>query len=83
METLIERRSGAALSGLTPPGADTSKIVQAGMLVQAVLGSVGAVEYLKARDIDASIITRVLAGGRVRCNDDLALALALPEPVAS
>lgn len=73
MEPLIDRRTSSALPSLSFSEANTTRIVQQGMAVQACLGSVGAVEYLKARRIDSKVITRVLTGGRVRCDDDTVL----------
>ena len=39
------------------------------------IGTIGAVEYLKAHDTDSRVITRVLTGEHVRDDDMLALAL--------
>jgi hypothetical protein len=44
-------------------------IVKQGIRLQASLGTIGAIEYLKARDISGAVITRVLADGRLRKED--------------
>jgi hypothetical protein len=55
-----ERRAG---------GADT---VEQALRIQACLGTVGAVEYLKGRAVDGAVIGRVLTGARVRMSDHAA-----------
>lgn len=73
METSIERRTTAPLpSPLSRT--DTARIVQQAILLRACLGTVGAIEYLKARGIDSKVITRVLAGDCVRSEDKATLA---------
>ena len=49
-------------------------VVRQGLGLQACLGTVGAVEYLKANGINGAIIGRVLSGGRVRDDDRAILA---------
>ena len=70
MESLqIDRR--ATMPGAAA-GADilrTTRIVRQGLLLQACLGTVGAVEYLKAHAITGAVIGRVLSGERVRQED--------------
>ena len=68
----MDRRTTAepARSGFAP----FSDIVKQGILLQAWLGSTGAVEYLKARGIDSKVITRVLGGECLRSSDHAALA---------
>lgn len=73
MEPLIERRLTGAPPSLSFSEANTTRIVQQGIALQTSLGSVGAIEYLKARSIASVVIARVLAGGQVRCEDDTAL----------
>ena len=43
-------------------------------MLRACLGTVGAIEYLKAYGIDSKIITRVLTGDCVRGDDKATLA---------
>ena len=72
METLIDRR--AIVAPASSSFAQSSKTVQQGILLQACLGSMSAVEYLKARGIDSRVSTRVLGRERVRGEDNAALA---------
>lgn len=73
MDTLqLERRSTQDAGG-EPEPTEASGIVQAGILFQASLGSISAVEYLKANDIDGAVIRRVLGEGRMRADDRAAL----------
>jgi len=74
MEILIERRAAAALPSLGFCKANSTTIVQQGIVVQACFGSVSAIEYLKAHNIDSKVISRVLTGGQVRRDDNTALA---------
>ncbi len=74
MEILIERRAAAALPSLGFSKANSTTIVQQGIVVQAGFGSVSAIEYLKAHNIDSKVISRVLTGGQVPCDDNTALA---------
>lgn len=48
---------------------DKAGIVRQGMLIQARLGSIGAVEFLKARDVGGAVIRRVLTSRQVRAED--------------
>lgn len=50
-------------------GSDT---VRQALRIQACLGTVGAVEYLKGRAVDGAVIGRVLAGAHVRVSDQIA-----------
>jgi hypothetical protein len=44
-------------------------IVKHGVHLQACIGTIGAVEYLKANGIASEIIVRVLSDGRTRSED--------------
>jgi hypothetical protein len=48
---------------------DKAGIVRQGMRIQARLGTIGAVEYLKARDVGGAVIRRVLTSQQVRADD--------------
>lgn len=70
METLTtDRRMKLATAGAIRYPSDMTTTVQQGLLVQAGLGTVGAVEYLKAHDIGAAVIERVLTSADVRDAD--------------
>jgi hypothetical protein len=75
MESLqIDRR--ARMPGASA-GADLSKttrIVREGVLLQPCLGTVGAIEYLKAHDVSSAVIARVLSRERMRQEDQAMLA---------
>lgn len=64
----IDRRlaSPSAFPNDIHGGAD---IVRQALRIQACLGTVGAVEYLKGRTVDGAVIRRVLDGARVRASD--------------
>lgn len=55
-------------------GADSANIVRQALLIQTRVGSMSALEYMKAHDIGGAIITRVLTGRCVRQEDVNALA---------
>lgn len=57
-------------------------IVKQGVRLQASLGTIGAIEYLKARDISGAVIIRVLSGGRLRVEDRDAWASPVSGPVS-
>lgn len=48
---------------------DKAGIVRQGMLIQARVGTIGAVEFLKARDVGGAVIGRVLTSQQVRAGD--------------
>ena len=67
MHTSTERRS-ESYRGLR--GAEFNAcIVRKGVLVQRRSSTPSAVEYLKANDVDARVIERVLAGRDLRHDD--------------
>jgi len=77
METLtIDRRAPAAASAV-PGASDPRTIVQQGIGIQTRLGTIGAVEYLKAHDIGGAVIHRVLASEEIR-NEDREMREASP-----
>lgn len=49
-------------------------VVRRGLIVQRDLGTISAIEFLKANAVEAAIIQRVLAGNAVRAEDREALA---------
>lgn len=55
--------------------APVEQIVQQGILLKHALSTVAAIEYLTARDIDPTVIRRVIAGNTVRESDRIALEL--------
>jgi hypothetical protein len=65
---LIERRDPASMAN-PPLGKDRSGIVRRGMLIQESLGTIGAVEFLKAHDVEGTVIGRVLTSRQVRFDD--------------
>ena len=50
------------LAGLDAHGAADSATAEAARAIQADAGTPSAVEYLKARDVEGSVIERLLAG---------------------
>lgn len=51
-----------------------AEIVRRGLLVQREMGTISAIEFLKANAVEAAIIQRVLSGNAVRAADQEALA---------
>ena len=49
-------------------------VVRRGLVVQRDLGTISAIEFLKAHAVEAAIIQRVLGGNAVRNEDREALA---------
>jgi hypothetical protein len=49
-------------------------VVRRGLLVQRDMGTISAIEFLKANAVEAAIIQRVLSGNAVRAEDRDALA---------
>jgi hypothetical protein len=64
----IERRQPASMTN-PPLSTDRSGIVRRGMLIQESLGTIGAVEFLKAHDVEGAVIGRVLTSRQVRFDD--------------
>ena len=75
MESLqIDRRASLPGAAASADISRTTRIVRQGVLLQACLGTVGAVEYLKAHAITGPVIGRVLSGEHVRQEDRVRLA---------
>lgn len=82
METVQADRRAMGTASLEDPGAagcarDLAAIVRQALRLQACIGTAGAVEYLKAYDLRAQVIGRVLSGGMVR-GEDLGPRIATP-----
>jgi hypothetical protein len=58
----------------------SADVVRRGLLVQRDLGTISAIEFLKAQGVEAAIVQRVLSGNAMRAEDREALA-ALGEGV--
>jgi hypothetical protein len=75
MESLqIDRRARLPAASASADLTRTTRIVRQGVLLQACLGTVGAVEYLKRHEVSGAVIGRVLSGERVRQEDQALLA---------
>jgi len=55
------------------PYADATHIVRQGMQIQASLGTLSAVEFLKQHGVHGAVIHRVLMGEQVRMDDQLVI----------
>lgn len=55
-------------------GDERSAVVREGILIKHRTGTISAIEYLKANEIDSAVIQRVLGGSGLRSEDALALA---------
>lgn len=70
MESLhTNRRAASTRATLGLSGGDRNNVVRQALLIQDALGTISAVEYLKAHDVGGAVITRVLTGQRVRSGD--------------
>jgi len=67
-----DRRAALAPASAELP--ETTRIVRQGVLLQARLGTVGAIEFLKARAVSGAVIRRVLAREQLRREDQVAPA---------
>lgn len=76
----IDRRATMPGAAASADLLKTTRIVRQGLLLQACLGTVGAVEYLKAHAIAGAVIGRVLSGECVRQEDH---ALAQDETICN
>lgn len=73
METLqIDRRRIPPLPSSTCKPV-TAEAMRQGLILQASLGTVAALEYLKAQDVCGAVRCRILSGGRRRAADQAAL----------
>lgn len=55
-------------------------VVRRGLLVQRDMGTISAIEFLKANAVEAAIIQRVLSGNAMRTEDREALAALGVQP---
>jgi hypothetical protein len=70
MDTLkVDRRALGPASDPVSDQPDATRIVQQGILIQARVGTIGAVEFLKAHNVDGAVIHRVLTTQQVRADD--------------
>lgn len=70
METAhTERRAHNGAASEDPADAGAATIVRQAIRLQACLGTLGAVEYLKGQGVPSQVISRVLSGGSVREED--------------
>ncbi|NNG22448.1 hypothetical protein [Telluria aromaticivorans] len=69
MENVVERRAEQSASSVTKGPLKTQQVVRQGVLLQSCVGTLSAVEYLKANGVQGSVIGRVLSGGEVRADD--------------
>lgn len=74
MEALqIDRRKTSPHTASPTDGVSTTRHLRLAIGMQATVGTIGAIEYLKAQGIDSGLIVRILSGGRVRGDDQAAL----------
>lgn len=72
METsYLERRKPCDVAAVCAVPVELEQFVRQGIILQASVGTRGAVEYMKAHRIDASVISRVLSGGAIREQDQV------------
>jgi hypothetical protein len=65
----IDRRKTLSMAETMPGNPHSANIVLKGMTIQARLGTISAVEYLKVHDIGSTVIQRVLTSECVRAED--------------
>ena len=59
------------LDGPANPYADATQAVRQGIQIQASLGTLSAVEFLKRHGVHGAVIHRVLMGEQVRLDDQM------------
>ena len=69
MNVLVERRESRSRAYACTGSMETQEIVRQGILLQSCVGTLGAVEYMKANVICGAVISRVLSGGAIRQQD--------------
>jgi hypothetical protein len=69
----IDRRYAGLPYMQSNPYADATHIVRQGMQIQASLGTLSAVEFLKQHGVHGAVIHRVLMGEHVRMDDQLVI----------
>lgn len=73
METLqAERRASYSSSPQLSEPIEADKAVRQAVVLQGLVGTAGAVEYLKSNGISGAVIGRVLSGGAIRYEDKTA-----------
>lgn len=68
METIVAERRRPETS-TDPIAGNPAGVVRQGIFLQTLIGTAGAVEYLKSRQVKGRVISRVLSGGAVREGD--------------
>ena len=72
MEALeLDRRNSSHTASATAHSVDTAQVVRQAIILQAYVGTRGAVEYMKAHQVHGAVINRVLSGGALRHLDRL------------
>ena len=69
----IDRRYAGLPYMQSNPYADATHSVRQGMQIQASLGTLSAVEFLKQHGVHGAVIHRVLMGEHVRMDDQLVI----------
>jgi hypothetical protein len=64
-----DRRATSSMPASKFDGLDRTSSVQQALLIQADVGSISAVEYLKAHDVNSDVISRVLTSRQIRVDD--------------
>jgi len=75
-DSQIDRRATLPTVELDKPHADSALVVRQGMLVQAAMGTLSAVEFLKQHGVQGAVIQRVLTSEQVRVEDQQVLGQA-------
>lgn len=65
----VERRAARRAAMADPASTQVASIVRQGVNLQACVGTLSAVEFLKAHAVDSRVIHRVLSGGCLRQED--------------
>lgn len=73
METLqVDRRKLPSSACESSNLSEHAHLVTQAIVLQASIGTLGAVEYMKAHKIQGAVIGRVLSGGAIREKDRIA-----------
>lgn len=67
----LDRRNSSHTASATAHPVDTAQLVRQAIILQAYIGTRGAVEYMKAHQIHGAVINRVLSGGAMRHQDQI------------
>ena len=65
----VERRAARRTAMADPATTQVASIVRQGINLQTCVGTLSAVEFLKAHAVDSRVIQRVLSGGHLRQED--------------